>query len=511
MPVVGTAGHVDHGKSTLVQALCGRDPDRWREEKERGLTIDLGFAWTEIADTEVSFVDVPGHERYSKNMLAGIEAIDVALFVVAADEGWMPQTEEHLAVLDLLGVDHGVVALTKVDRTDHDLVELAELEVSERLHGTSLEASPIVRVDSISGTGLGRIREAIAERLSRIGDSDEDRPRLWVDRAFSVVGAGTVVTGTLLGGRVEMDMRLQVYPGGRETRVRGIQSHEQGHDRIDPGRRTALNLVGIDVDHLSRGAMLGRPGEWNETRRFAIEYRTARYVEGLPARGAYHLHVGSGAWPVRVRAIDEAVAIVDLDAPLPLAMGDRFILRDTGRRLVVAGGRVIDPAPVAARRLRSTSGALCAATAGTPDRRADALLAARGLDTLENLRKDSGGGQPAGAVLAGRWAMSPGEAEALGMKLRSVVSSFHQDHPLRPGIATAEASSKLGVDPDISSALVSRDDTLTFDGAHLRSTSFAGTRSDQQQEAWDKSRTVLDSAGPTATRCFPVTRSSATR
>ena len=497
MPVVGTAGHVDHGKSTLVQALCGRDPDRWREEKERGLTIDLGFAWTEIGNDEVSFVDVPGHERYSKNMLAGIEAIDVALFVVAADEGWMPQSEEHLAVLDLLGVERGVVALTKVDRADDDLVELAELEISERFQGTSLEGAPIVRVDSVSGAGLDRVREALGDQLVSIRDPNLDRPRLWVDRAFSVVGAGTVVTGTLLGGPVEMDMRLQVYPGRREVRVRGIQSHERNHDRVEPGRRTALNLVGIDVEDLSRGAMLGGPKEWNETPRIAVEFRTARYVPDLPARGAYHLHVGSGAWQARVRAIDEAVAIVDLEAPLPLAMGDRFILRDTGRRLVVAGGRVIDPAPRSARRLRSAAAPLRAAVSTSLDTRAAALLAARGRDTLENLRLDSAGGRPEDAVVAGRWAVSSAEVASLGKKLATVVADFHRDHPLRPGIGPSEASTRIGVDADVVSVLVSRDDTLASDGAHIRLASFTGVRSDRQQEDWARARGRLESAGAT--------------
>ena len=495
MPVVGTAGHVDHGKSTLVQALSGRDPDRWREEKERGLTIDLGFAWTEIDGNEVSFVDVPGHERYSKNMLAGIEAIDVALFVVAADEGWMPQSEEHLAVLDLLSVARGVVALTKVDRTDSDLVELAELEIAERLQGTSLDGAPIVRVDSLSGAGLDTLRETIALQLSSIADSDADRARLWIDRAFSVVGAGTVVTGTLLGGSIEMDSRLQVYPGRRETRVRGIQSHERAHDRIEPGRRVALNLVGLDVEEVARGAMLGRPGEWNETRRFAVEFQTARYVSDLPARGAYHLHIGSGAWPARVRPIDEMVAVVDVDAPLPLAMGDRFIVRDTGRRLVIAGGRVIDPAPRRTSRLRSSAASLRLAVTESPSARADALLASRGRDMVENLVLDSAGGRPTSAVRAGKWAMSTGEAETLQRRLVAMVTEFHDNHPLRLGIATAEASSRLGVDPEIVSVLIAGDPTLSSDGAHIRLASFSSARTDRQREAWDRARARLESAG----------------
>ena len=209
MPVVGTAGHVDHGKSTLIEALSGRDPDRWAEEKERGLTIDLGFAWTTLDDeVEVSFVDVPGHERYLKNMLAGIEAIDVALFVVAADEGWMPQSEEHLAVLDLLSIKRAVVALTKVDTVDEDTVELATLEIEDSLIGTTLEGSQIIPVSAPAGTGLNQLRAALSSLIDS-SESDLGRPRLWIDRSFSISGAGTVVTGTLLDGSIGVRDRLE--------------------------------------------------------------------------------------------------------------------------------------------------------------------------------------------------------------------------------------------------------------------------------------------------------------
>jgi len=246
VPLIGTAGHVDHGKSTLIATLTGRDPDRWEEEKRRGLTIDLGFAWTTF-DTgeEVSFVDVPGHERFLKNMLAGIEVIDVALFVVAADQGWMPQSEEHLAVLDLLGIDRGVVALTKVDSVDEETVELATLEVTERLAGTGLAGAEVMPVSARTGVGIDRLRQALAE-LTRGIDRVGDRPRLWVDRAFPVSGAGTVVTGTLIDGPIRLGDNVEILPSHRMARVRGLQSHEREVDRAGPGRRLALNLSGVD-------------------------------------------------------------------------------------------------------------------------------------------------------------------------------------------------------------------------------------------------------------------------
>ena len=266
MPLIGTAGHVDHGKSTLVEALTGRDPDRWAEEKERGLTIDLGFAWTTLRPAgEVSFVDVPGHERFLKNMLAGIEAIDVALFVVAADEGWMPQSEEHLAVLDLLGIDSGVVALSKIDLVDPEVAALVEIEIAQRLSGTTLQDAPIVPVSARTGEGLDHLREELAVRVDEVQHRG-DRPRLWIDRSFSVRGAGTVVTGTLTEGPMRVGDDLELLPVRKRARIRGMQSHESGIEMAGPGRRLALNLTGVDRDEAlgPRTEMVeSLPGEGN--------------------------------------------------------------------------------------------------------------------------------------------------------------------------------------------------------------------------------------------------------
>ena len=498
MPVVGTAGHVDHGKSTLTEALSGRDPDRWKEEKDRGLTIDLGFAWAVLGSFDVSFVDVPGHERYSKNMLAGIEAIDVALLVVAADEGWMPQSEEHLAVLDLLEVDRAVVALTKVDRVDADLVELATLEIEEHLRATALAQAPILGVSATTGEGLDALRAALVDVLETLPPARGDRPRLWVDRVFSAVGAGTVVTGTLLGGALAIDERLRVFPGSVDARVRGIQSHETTLDRVEPHRRVALNLGGVSSDEVERGSMLGRPGDWRTTDRVIATVRRARYVDDIPNRGAYHLHTGSGAWPVRVRAVEEGIAVLDLPTRLPLTMGDRFILRDTGRRLVVGGGRVLDPAPGRTRRLRPHIPALVAALDAAPDERATALLAARSRDSLSALSADSGGGRPSDAVASGDLAMTASAAEALSRSLLEMAAAYHRDHPLRVGVGAAEAASRLGVDLETVTLLAHRHDRLQLDGSAIRETSFAGVRSPAQSESWNRARTRLEETGVAA-------------
>ncbi len=495
MPVIGTAGHVDHGKSTLTEALSGRDPDRWAEEKERGLTIDLGFAWTDLAGVEVSFVDVPGHERYSKNMLAGIESVDVALLVVAADEGWMPQSEEHLAVLDLLEVEHAVVALSKVDRVDDDLLELATLEVEERLAGTSLAGSPIIGVSAVDGTGLESLRSALGTAAAAVAPEQTDRPRLWIDRSFSAPGAGTVVTGTLLGGPLAVEDRVVVLPAGVAARVRGIQSHETVLERVAPHRRVALNLGGVGTEAVTRGTMVGRPGEWRTTRRIAASFRTARYLPELPPRGSYHIHVGSGAWPVEVRLLADGVALFDLPTALPLAMGDRFILRDTGRRLVVAGGRVLDPSPPRVSRLRPLLDTLQAAVAADADTRARALLQVRGRESASHLAMDSGGGEVGDAVVASGVVMTPTYADAAGKRLAHMVGIFHRDHPLRPGLPSAEAASRLGLDPDTLAVLVGRTAGVEIDGSHVRSTAFVGARSAAQESAWQRVKSQLETAG----------------
>ena len=320
MPVVGTGGHVDHGKSTLVQALTGRDPDRWREEKERGLTIDLGFAWTELGGREVSFVDVPGHERFIKNMLAGTGGFDVALLVVAADEGWMPQSEEHLAVLDLLEIRHGVVAITKIDRADSDLVELAMLETEEQLAGTSLEAAPIMPVSAVTGEGLAELRTVLMQVLETAPVTSRGRTRLWIDRVFPVSGAGTVVTGTLVDGPLSVGDRVEVMPGAHPGRVRSLQAHETERTTVRPGTRTAAGIAGLDRRNVARGSMLGHPGEWMPSSRVLATVRTARYVnEPISRRGAYQLHLGSGAWPVRLATLgmlgEESMTVLRLETP----------------------------------------------------------------------------------------------------------------------------------------------------------------------------------------------------
>ncbi|MFP3915255.1 MAG: selenocysteine-specific translation elongation factor [Actinomycetota bacterium] len=490
MTVVGTAGHVDHGKSTLLQAITGRDPDRWEEEKRRGLTIDLGFAWTVLpSGREVSFVDVPGHERFIKNMLAGIEAIDVALFVVAADEGWMPQSEEHLAVLDLLGVERGVVALTKVDRVDDELEELAGLEILEHLEGTSLEGAPVVGVSAQEGRGL---EELVAALDAAVADPEPGHdPRLWVDRRFTVAGAGTVVTGTLLGGPLEVGDTLVVHPGGEPVRIRTLQSHERAADRVEPHRRVAASLVGAP-EELARGHMLGVAERWSLTSRFTAAVRTARYVEEeLGERGAYQIHAGTAAVGARLRSVGEGT-LVTLERPLPLRYGDRFIVRETGRRAVVGGGTVLDPRPPARGRPLRASAALPPGL--HPREAASALLRVRGSEMASRLEAEAGAAPDAGISIQD-WVFTADEMERLEEKATEELEAFHRATPLRPGLPLATLASRLGVTPEVVVSVIERSSALEGDGTLVWAAGHRVTLTEEQEERWQRARSALAGAG----------------
>jgi selenocysteine-specific elongation factor len=505
MPIVGTAGHVDHGKSTLVEALTGRDPDRWAEEKERGLTIDLGFAWVRLnEDTEVGFVDVPGHERFIKNMLAGVGALDVALFVVAADEGWMPQTEEHLAVLDLLEVRHGVIAVTRTDLVDHDLLELAMLDIDEHVTGTTLDGWDVVPVSAVTGTGLEELRSALIRALQTAGPPpDLSRPRLWVDRSFVISGAGVVVTGTLTGGSIHRNSEMVISPGGHRVRIRGIQSHEQDVDVAAPGSRTAVNVVGVDITEVPRGALLTTTDMVAPSRKLLIGVVLARSADApLGNRGAYHLHAGTGAWPVDVRVVGgEAIegtgtVLVTLPVAMVFEVGDRVILREVGRQAVVAGGRVIDPAP--AGKLAAIAGSVVAlrdVVEATPNERATALLHVRGTELAAILAAHTGGGRPRRAIEAQGLLVDPSEARRLTTAAEQLVVSYHDNHPLRPGMPKAELASGIGVDIPLVDALVAEAEHLVDAGPAIRTTDFTGGWGAAQEADWSRVQELLRSDG----------------
>jgi selenocysteine-specific elongation factor len=356
MHVVATAGHVDHGKSTLVQALTGTDPDRLAEEKERGLTIDLGFAFTTLpSGRKISFIDVPGHIRFIKNMLAGVGGVDACVFVVAATEGWKPQSEEHLRILELLGIRHGVVALTQIGLVDDELAQLARMDVEERTEGSFLEGAEIVAVDSVDGTGINALRDAL-DAMTELAPtaSNTKRPRLWIDRSFAATGAGSVVTGTLTGGRLRVDDEVSLLPGGKKARIRGIQTQGETRTKIDPGHRVALNLANVEHQLLGRGIALAFDNQWHCTKKFDAELQVLHDLDHeVSRRGAFSLYIGSGEWPVRLRVLGPnrlapgALGSVRIFLPeeLPLLPGDRFVLRESGRDETVGGGQVLDVDP----------------------------------------------------------------------------------------------------------------------------------------------------------------------
>lgn len=340
MAVVATAGHVDHGKSTLVRALTGIEPDRWAEEKRRGMTLDLGFAWTTLpSGREIAFVDVPGHERFVPTMLAGAGPVPAVVLVVAADEGWKPQSAEHLAALDALGVRHGLLVVTRRDLADPTP---ATAQAVEALESTSLRGIPSVAVSATTGAGMAELREALDVLVAGLPEPLQDAPvRFWVDRAFTIRGAGTVVTGTLGAGTVRVGDEFEVAPSGRRVTVRGVQASGRDLEVAHPVTRVALNLRGVTPDDVARGQALVTPGAW--TPGAELDVRLDRAVPRLPAEAT--LHIGAAAVPARLRPIGDDLVRLTLDRSLPWHVGDVALLRDPGAHEVLAGVIVLDPSP----------------------------------------------------------------------------------------------------------------------------------------------------------------------
>jgi selenocysteine-specific elongation factor len=426
MDVIATAGHVDHGKSALVRALTGMEPDRWAEERRRGLTIDLGFAWTTLpSGRRVAIVDVPGHERFVGNMLAGVGPVPAALVVVAADDGWSAQTAEHVAVLDTLGVRHALLAVTKADLADPAPV-LADARA--RLAKTSMGTVPAVAVSSVTGAGVPELRDALDRLLAGLPAADPAAPvRLWIDRAFTIRGAGTVVTGTLAAGTVATGDRLVL--GDRELTVRGVQSLGEPVERAVATARVALNLRGVAVEELSRGDALLTPGAFRRTD--VVDVSLAGAPERRPPAEAV-VHIGSATVGARLRPLDGAVVRLRLAAALPLRIGDRLLLRDPGsRRVSGADVRDVDP-PELRRRgaARQRAAELAAQPHGTAGAAAD--LARR-----RNVRADDfaamGWPIPDDAQRVGPWLLAAGLADELTAAVPELVARYRRAHPLEPG------------------------------------------------------------------------------
>jgi selenocysteine-specific elongation factor len=447
--VVATAGHVDHGKSSLILRLTGMDPDRWEEEKRRGLTIDLGYAWCELpSGREIGFVDVPGHERFIANMLAGVGPVRLVLFVVAANEGWRQQSEEHLAILDVLGVEGGVVALTKQDLVDGETLDLAEEQIREQMVGSALERARLVRVSATTGDGLDELRSALDELLAAAVPPPETRGRLFVDRVFTISGAGTVVTGTLGGSALAVGDDVELYPHGRTARVRSLQSHKRDATRAIPVARVAANLAGTGRGDLARGDVVGPPGAWRPTTTFDGVFRPVRgLAHPVTGRGAFKVYVGAAETDARVRILgrgsteggEDVFVRITTTRPLVLDVSDRFVLRDSGRKETVGGGTVLDPAPP--QRAGSAGGRLARRAAAARHELPAILADERGaVHATEALVLT---GSDAGVPQAGDWLLRDGLLARSGAALVSHVSAHHLAHPLDEGEPLAAARRAL--------------------------------------------------------------------
>ncbi len=474
MHVVATAGHVDHGKSSLVLRLTGIDPDRWAEEKRRGLTIDLGYAWCTLpSGREIGFVDVPGHERFVRNMLAGVGPVRLVLFVVAVDEGWKPQSEEHLAIVDVLGVDGAVVALTKRDLVDAERLAAAEADVRDRLAGTALEGAPTVPCSATSGEGIAELVSALDAMVAAAPEpAQAERPRQFVDRIFTITGAGTVVTGTLTGGPLSVGDEVELLPSGHRARIRALQTHKRSLDVARPVSRVAANIVGTGRERLARGDVLAPPGSWRPTAELEARIHPVRgLAHALTARGAYKLHAGSAERDARVRVygtddVDAsgAFARIRLSAPLVLDVGDRFVLRDAGRRETVAGGVVLDTDPP--RRPGADAAGRLAARASASPQDLPALVVVERRAVLDADLRLLTGRSPAAeqaSTRAGAWWVADDLLDAVAARIRAHLEGFHAEHPLAPGLEIAPAravttavlrSARAPTDPELVEAVL---------------------------------------------------------
>jgi len=477
--VIGTAGHVDHGKSTLIRALTGIDPDRLREEKERGMTIDLGFAWLRLpSGTEVSIVDVPGHERFVHNMLAGVGGIDIALLVIAADEGIMPQTREHVDILDLLNISTGVVAVTKTDLVEPDWLDLVLAEIEEGLKGSSLAHAPLIPVSSTTGAGLDVLTSTLDSLLAQERTRPSSgAPRLPIDRVFTVAGFGTVVTGTLIDGALHRGDELEIVPSGLRARVRGLQSHKHKVDSAPAGTRVAVNISAVSTDELERGEVLSAPGALTATRLLDVRLKMVRQgARNLRHNDEITFHTGSSESVGKVALLDsdelspgdDGMAQIRLKRPVAVGKGDLFVVRLLTPAQTVGGGMVIEPharrhrrfqepvlerlqvlelgAPqeIVLQQLRSREPAelrdvLSRAALGTEDARsvvAD-LIQSGDVFALDNV--DAG-------LLPSTLLISRSGWELLASRAAAVLNQYHETYPLRSGMPREELRTRLGLD-----------------------------------------------------------------
>jgi len=514
MFVLGTAGHVDHGKSALVQALTGIDPDRLREEKERGMTIDLGFAWLQLpSGREVGIVDVPGHEHFIKNMLAGVGGIDLALLIIAANEGVMPQTREHLAILDLLGIKKGIVVVTKKDLVDEEWLSLVKMDIEELLAPTTLSGAPIVTVSAVTREGLPELLAAIDQLLSSMQPrKDTGRPRLPIDRVFTIAGAGTIVTGTLLDGSFHVGQEVEIVPAGLRSRLRGLQTHKTHIDTATPGSRVAANLVGIATAQLKRGDVLTNPGWLASTRMLNVKLILLPSTRhSLRHNATVSVHSGTSEVMAKIRLLekdelkpgDTSWAQLLLAEPVAVVKGDRFVIRSPQDTL--GGGEIVETHTKRYRRYRSpliqsleskekgTAQDILIATLETNQPQDTGTLVHNSglppneaMPTIEALIKEKslvaiGTGEHRILFTAPGW-------DNLQEKVKIVVQDYHKRFPTRPGMARGELGNKLQLSAAAFAPTMHRlldDGILVEEGAAVRLPSHQIQLSREQQAKVD--------------------------
>jgi selenocysteine-specific elongation factor len=493
MRVVGTAGHVDHGKSTLVRALTGINPDRLAEEKAREMTIDLGFAWFDLPDGQtVGIVDVPGHRDFIENMLAGVGGIDAVMLVIAADEGVMPQTREHLAILDLLNVTRGLVVLSKSDLVDDpEWLELVARDIGETLAGTALAGAEIVPVSARTGAGLPELVERLAALLEQMPPrADAGSARLPIDRVFTISGFGTVVTGTLLGGWLRVGDEVEIQPNGLRGRIRGLQRYKQPVEAAEPGSRVAVNITGIEKKALARGSVLSYPGQLQPS--LLVDARV-RYLKdaGRPLKHNAQVKFFSGAAEsiAHVRLLDaeelppgaEGWLQIRLENPLALSQGDRFILRYPSPPQTIGGGIIVNAHP--GRRWKrfqpDVIAALVTRLSGTPAERV--AQAARLPEKRSALQKQLGyeardfeaavsEGLAEGLLveLPGGELLARASWEQMKRRMHDELDAFHRAEPLRPGMSREELRSRLGLKGATLNALLAAQDEIVVENDRVR-------------------------------------------
>jgi selenocysteine-specific elongation factor len=515
MRVIGTAGHVDHGKSTLVQALTGTHPDRLKEEREREMTIDLGFAWLTLPGGEsIGIVDVPGHIDFIENMLAGVGGIDAALFVIAADEGLMPQTREHLAILDLLKINGGVVALTKIDMVEPDWIDLITADIRAALRGSILRDAPIIPVSARSGVGLPDLLSALDRTLLQAAPRiDRNQPRLSIDRVFSIAGFGTVVTGTLIDGSLNVGDEVTILPKKLSARVRGLQTHKTKIDRAVPGSRVAINLSGVEVSDLKRGDLVTTPNWLSPTLLIDAQFE---HLLTSPRPITHNMEVkffhGAAEVPAHIRLLNDqqiysgktAWVQFALREPLALIKGDRFIIRLPSPSITLGGGTVIDPQPGRRhRRFRSDVIARLETLAkGTPSELLLQALEASGPIAINDLlKRTSIQADAARSILNDLIAshrallLNPNTVIAISTwntlktKIDYELSAYHHANPLKAGLPREQLKSKLGLETKFFNLIIDRaisEGQVVASGSMLRAKNFQVQFTAQQQQSIEK-------------------------